>query len=118
MYGVQYFPAVRRSKGAGRTQEVRIVKRIFRRDFIIAVQSAWIISLYLNAGWGVALSLIFPMFFVVLWTEEFAEKRMRIIRLKKILKKLINGNVLPPASKQDKSKILYRDYTTEKVRFQ
>lgn len=80
-------------------------RRIFNRDIIIAVLLAWIGSIYLEAGIGVLMASVFPLLIVVLWIEEIVEKRRRIIRLRKVLKKLINGNVLPPASKTGQIKI-------------
>lgn len=80
---------------------MRTIKRIFRRDFIIATLIAWIITIYLGEGLLVMVALIFPAFFGVLEVEELIDKAMRVIHLRRVIKQLINGKVLPPASKQD-----------------
>ena len=77
------------------------MRSIFRRDIIIAILLAWIASTSLQQDIVVFIALVFPMLLMVLGFEEFVDRVMESIHLKRILKKLGNRKVLPPASKQD-----------------
>lgn len=68
---------------------------------MIAIFLAWEVATLLKQDIVVAIALVFPTFLMILGFEEFADRVMRNIRLKRFIKKLRNRKVLPPASKQD-----------------
>lgn len=68
---------------------------------VIAVLLAWIVATLLEQDMVVAVALVFPIFFMILGFEEFIDRVMESIHLKRFLKKIGNRKVLPPASKQD-----------------
>lgn len=77
------------------------MRSIFRRNIIIAILLAWIVSKALHQDMIIFTALILPMLFMVLGIEESVDRVMESIHLKRFLKKLGNRKVLPPASKQD-----------------
>lgn len=78
-----------------------IIKAIFRRDIVIAVLLAWIAATLLKQDIEIAITLIFPMLLMILGFEEFVDRVIESIHLKRFIKKLGDRKVLPPASKQD-----------------
>lgn len=65
---------------------------------MIAALMAHITAKALGCGIFEASCLILPMLFVVIGVEEFAERAMRCVHIRILVKKLRNRKVLPPAS--------------------
>lgn len=76
------------------------MKQIFIRDIIIAVLVSIITAMLFNEP-SLALCMPLTYLFCIMGIEEYAEKYVRRKRIRRTIKKLRNGKVLPPASKQD-----------------
>ena len=76
------------------------MRSIFIRDVIICLLLS-VITVLIFEEWYFMLCMPLPCFFGVIAVEEYTECIKRRIRIKRIVKKLRNGKVLPPASKQD-----------------
>ena len=76
------------------------MNRIFARDIVIAVLLSVITAMILKEP-CLVYCLPLPWLFCVLGLEEYAERLMRCVHGKRIIRKLRNRKVLPPASKQD-----------------
>lgn len=74
--------------------------QILIRDTVIAILLSIITALLLKEP-CLVYCLPFPWLFCVMEAEEFTERLIRCIHTKRIIKKLRNRKVLPPASKQD-----------------
>ena len=76
------------------------MNRIFVRDVIIAALLSMNTAL-LFEELCLMYCLILPYLFLVIGVEEYAERLIGLIHSKRVIKKLRNRKVLPPASKQD-----------------
>ena len=76
------------------------MNQIFIRDIVIAVLISVITSIIFNEP-CLALCMPLTFLFCIIGLEEYVEKIARRKRIKRIVKKLRNRKVLPPASKQD-----------------
>ncbi len=73
---------------------------VFIRDIIIATLLS-VITAFLFKEICLAYCMILPYLFLIIGIEEFMERIIRIIHNQRIIRKLRNRKVLPPASKQD-----------------
>lgn len=80
------------------------MRSIFIRDVVIALLLSVITTMQFDE-WYLMLCMPLPCFFGVIAAEEYTECIKRRIRIKRIVKKLRNGKVLPPTkARQDQSK--------------